>query len=103
LLLLEKLKQVGVSPKAEAVVRQDGPLAGKTVVITGTLSSWSRKEAENLVEILGGRAASSVSKKTSFVVAGKESGSKLEKARALNIEVLDEQAFQQLIEEFETQ
>ena len=74
-----------------------GVLAGKTVVVTGTLSGMSRDEAESRVRAAGGRTASSVSKKTSFVVAGEAAGSKLERARELGVEVLDEAAFVELL------
>ena len=67
-----------------------GPLEGKTVVLTGTLASMSRDEAKERLEALGAKAAGSVSKKTSFVVAGESAGSKLDKARELNIDVWDE-------------
>jgi DNA ligase (NAD+) len=97
ILLLEKLQKAGVNPQAEAVIQQDGPLTGKTFVITGTLSRWSRKEAEELVEKAGGRAAGSVSKKTDYVLAGENAGSKLSKAEKLGVEVLDETTFAQLV------
>ena len=95
--LLKKLQQAGISPQGEVVVQQGGPLAGKTFVITGVLSKWSRKEAEELVEQAGGRAAGSVSKKTDYVLAGENAGSKLDKAEKLGIEILDEAAFAELI------
>lgn len=98
-LVLEKLRAAGVQPEQEAKIRQDGPLTGKTLVITGTLARWSRIEAEQLVEQHGGRAAGSVSKKTDYVLAGENAGSKLEKARKLGIPVLDEKAFADLIGE----
>jgi len=97
ILLLEKLQEAGVKPQAEAVIQQEGPLTGKTFVITGTLSRWSRKEAEELVEKAGGRAAGSVSKKTDYVLAGENAGSKLTKAEKLGVEVLDETTFAQLV------
>jgi len=97
--LLEQLMELGVSPTEEAVVRQDGLLTGKTLVITGTLEQMSRKEAEDLVERLGGRAAGSVSKKTDYVVAGPGAGSKLDKARQLGVTVLSEEEFLRMIEE----
>jgi DNA ligase (NAD+) len=96
-LLLEKLQRAGVAPRGEAVIKRDGPLTGKTFVITGTLSQWSRKEAEGLVEKAGGRAAGSVSKKTDYVLAGENAGSKLAKAEKLGVEILDEAAFAQLV------
>lgn len=97
--LLAKLKAAGVIMEEAAVIPAEDhlPLAGQTVVITGTLSRMGRKEAENLVEELGGKASGSVSKKTSFVVAGENPGSKLEKARALGIPVLSEEEFWQKI------
>ncbi len=97
LALIEKLASAGVTPTAEAVVQQDGIMTGKTVVITGSLEQLSRKEAEGMVERLGGRAAGSVSKKTSLVVAGPGAGSKLEKARQLGISVISEEEFLELI------
>ena len=71
----------------------DGALQGHTVVITGTLPTLSREQAGALVEENGGRVANSVSKKTSFVVVGEDAGSKLEKARALGVETIDEAEF----------
>ncbi len=97
--LLAELQAVGVAPQPEVTVDRDGALTGKTLVITGTLSRWSRKEAEALVESLGGRVAGSVSSKTSYVIAGSEAGSKLDKARRLGIPVLDEEAFLRLLTE----
>jgi DNA ligase (NAD+) len=75
------------------------PLAGKTVVLTGTLSTLSRDQAKDMLEAAGAKVAGSVSKKTSFVVAGAEAGSKLEKARELGIEVLDEAGLLKLLVE----
>ena len=95
-LLLRKLQQAGVEPQGEVVIRQDGPLTGKTFVITGTLSKLSRKAAEELVEQLGGRASGSVSKRTDYVVAGENAGSKLAKAQKLGLQILDEEAFAKL-------
>jgi DNA ligase (NAD+) len=97
LLLLGKLHQAGVRPQEEVVIQQDGPLTGKIFVITGTLSNWTRKEAEELVEKAGGRAAGSVSKKTDYVLAGEDAGSKLEKAEKLGVEVIDEATFARLV------
>jgi DNA ligase (NAD+) len=73
-------------------------LAGQTIVITGTLRRISREEAQELIRRLGGHASGSVSKRTDFVVAGDAAGSKLEKARALGVRVLDEDSFFRMIE-----
>jgi len=98
ILLLEKLAAAGIRPEAEATVRQGGILEGKNVVLTGTLVRLSREEAQNLVERLGGRAAGSISKKTDYLVVGSKAGSKLDKARALGVRVLSEDAFLELLE-----
>jgi DNA ligase (NAD+) len=74
-----------------------GPLAGKTVVVTGTLQNYSRKQIEDVIAQHGGKATSSVSKKTDYVVAGDDPGSKLDKARQLGIKVLTEDEFEKLI------
>jgi DNA ligase (NAD+) len=83
----------------DATVAAAGPVfAGQTIVITGTLTRISRDEAQDLIRRLGGHASGSVSKKTDFVVAGEAAGSKLEKARALGVRVLDEDSFFRMIE-----
>ena len=74
----------------------DRPLTGKTVVVTGTLENFGRKEIEKLIKDLGGKPTASVSKKTDYVVAGENAGSKLDKARKLGVSVLDESAFLKL-------
>ncbi|MDH5196310.1 MAG: NAD-dependent DNA ligase LigA [Gemmatimonadota bacterium] len=81
----------------EAPAPRDGALAGSTFVFTGSLSRVSRDEAKRLVEALGARAANSVSKKTTYVVAGTDAGSKLAKAEALGLEILDEDGFLALL------
>ena len=88
--LIEKLRKAGVNFTEPRVVPVGGALSGKTVVITGTLPTLSRSKATEVVEQAGGRVTNSVSKATSFLVAGEEAGSKLEKARALGIEIIDE-------------
>ncbi|MEO7367249.1 MAG: NAD-dependent DNA ligase LigA [Gemmatimonadaceae bacterium] len=88
--LVEKLRKRGVSFVEPTQVAAGGVLAGKTVVITGTLPTLTRPRATEAVERAGGRVTSSVSKSTSFLVAGEEAGSKLEKAKTLGVEVIDE-------------
>ncbi len=95
---IAELKAVGVN-MAQPQVRRPaaGALAGKTVVVTGTLAKYSRGEAEALIKEHGGKATGSVSKKTDFVVAGESPGSKLDKARALGVRVLSEEEFERLL------
>ena len=89
--VIAALQKAGVHWKESAPQRKaEGPLAGQTVVLTGGLSSLTRDEARDKLEALGAKVAGSVSKKTSFVVAGEAAGSKLEKAEALGVEVWDE-------------
>jgi len=95
---LEKMKRLGVAPTHIATASGD-KLAGKTVVVTGTLSRYSREEIHKLIEREGGKAGGSVSSKTSYLVAGEAAGSKLEKARSLGVEVLTEDEFLALVGE----
>ncbi len=97
--LVRQLRTAGVSLEASSVdaVDASGVFAGKTVVVTGSLSKYSRDEIERLIEQRGGRAASSVSKKTDFLIAGEAAGSKLEKAQSLGVPVLTEAEFDKLI------
>ena len=87
--LVDRLKAAGVDMTAEKKQRSER-LAGLTFVLTGTLPTLTRDEAKERIEAAGGKTAGSVSKKTSYVVAGEEAGSKLEKARELKVPVLDE-------------
>ncbi len=97
---VDHLLELGVAPKPmERVEKTAHPLSGKTVVFTGTLSKIDRKEAEEIVLSLGGKASSSVSAKTHLVVAGEKAGSKLEKARALGVNVIDEDEFLKMVDE----
>ncbi len=99
--LLEQLREQGINPIEETVVQQNGPFTGKTLVITGSLERMSRKEAEDLVEQLGGRAAGSVSKKTDYLVAGPGAGSKLDKAQTLGVKILTEDEFLKMTQQGE--
>jgi DNA ligase (NAD+) len=95
---IKALKLVGVDPKMEKPASSSNqPLAGQTVVVTGTLAKFARQEIEELIVKLGGKASGSVSKKTSFVVAGENAGTKLDKAKELSVRVLTEQEFVKLI------
>jgi DNA ligase (NAD+) len=97
--LIDDLAAVGVSPVPLELVEAKGgklPFAGKTFVLTGTLPKRSRAEAEKLIKERGGKISGSVSKVTSYVLAGEEAGSKLEKAKQLGISVLDEPEFERL-------
>jgi DNA ligase (NAD+) len=88
--LVEKLRGYGVNFKEPRAVVAGGPLSGMTAVITGTLPTLSRAKATAVIEAAGGRITGSVSKSTSFLVAGEEAGSKLEKAKSLGVEIIDE-------------
>ena len=95
---VDRLLAHGVKPRPEEV-QQDSPISGKTIVVTGTLEKLDRRQAETLIESLGGKAAGSGSKKTDYVLAGESAGSKLTKARELGVRVLNEQEFFELIGE----
>jgi len=93
---LEKIKEIGINTEYKG---QSGTLfAGQTVVLTGTLPTLDREEAKSILETNGARVSSSVSKKTSWVLAGENAGSKLEKARELNIPIYDEEKFKKMLE-----
>jgi len=92
--IIEHLRRVGVNmtqPRRRRAASQ--PLAGKTIVVTGSLKNFSRKEVEDLIRQLGGQPASSVSRKTDFVLVGEDPGSKLAKAQQLGVETIDEEEF----------
>jgi DNA ligase (NAD+) len=94
--VVDELVAVGVQP---VVPTTGSALAGKTFVLTGTLPTLTRDEASAKIEAAGGKVTGSVSKKTSYVLAGEEAGSKLEKARALGVAVIDEAEFKRLLGE----
>ena len=101
--VLDDLVDAGVEPERPAPqvvaarAAESGPLSGKTVVVTGTLESFDRQAAEEAVRVAGGKAAGSVSRKTDFVVAGENAGSKLARAQELGVAVLDEDGFRRLL------
>lgn len=95
--LIEKLRLAGLQLAGDEPAASEGPLNGKTLVLTGTLPNMTRDQAREQIEAAGGRVTSSVSKKTDFVVAGVEAGSKLEKAQRLDVAVLDEDGLVALI------
>jgi DNA ligase (NAD+) len=97
--VLEDLADAGVDAELPAprVAAGTGPLAGRSVVVTGTIEGYSREEAEAAVRAAGGKPAGSVSKKTDFVVAGPGAGSKLTKAQALGVPIVAPEAFSELL------
>ena len=94
--LIEKLKEVGVNMISTNVIK-DNRFEGMTFVLTGTLPTLKRSEASSIIESFGGKASSSVSKKTTYVLAGEEAGSKLDKANSLGVEVINEEQFKEMI------
>ncbi|EMI20226.1 NAD-dependent DNA ligase LigA [Rhodopirellula maiorica SM1] len=92
-----ELAEVGVKLSEEVAEPSGGPLEGKTIVVTGTLQQFNRDEIKALIEKLGGRASSSISKKTDYLVAGEKAGSKLTKAESLGVKILTESEFKTLI------
>jgi DNA ligase (NAD+) len=93
---LQKLRAAGVNMTAE-VKRLDDRFAGMTFVLTGTLTAFDRKAATAMIEERGGKASGSVSKRTTYVVAGEDAGSKLRKAQELEIPILTEQQFSDML------
>jgi DNA ligase (NAD+) len=100
-MVVDRLAAAGVNMSSRAPEPGDarGPLIGKVFVITGTLASMSREEATAALERLGAKVSGSVSRKTSYLVAGADAGSKLQKAQELGVETLDEESFRALIME----
>lgn len=99
--VLDRIRQLGIAPQKEiatASAARGGVFAGKTFVLTGTLPSMTREEAAARIEAAGGKVSGSVSKKTDYVLAGEEAGSKLEKAQQLGVRILDEATFLQMLQ-----
>jgi DNA ligase (NAD+) len=96
--LIERLKQAGVCLSKKVKKEEFLPLSGKTFVLTGSLESFSRSEATKIIEELGGRVSSSVSKNTDYVVVGESPGSKYERAKKLGIPTINEEEFKRLIQ-----
>jgi len=94
---IERMKKLGVKATVEKMKKKKGKLDGLVFVFTGALSSFSREEAKHIVEELGGRAASSVSKNVDFVVAGEKPGSKYDKAKKLGVKIINEEEFKKMI------
>jgi DNA ligase (NAD+) len=100
--MIERLREQGLKFKSELYEDSedsDKPLTGKTFVLTGTLPQLKRNEATARIEAAGGKVSGSVSKRTSYILAGADPGSKLEKARKLEVTILDEASFLQLLEQ----
>ena len=95
--LIERVRNAGVNMENESTENIDERFSGKTFVLTGTLSKFSRNEASELIEKFGGKTSSSVSKKTSYVLAGEEAGSKLTKAEELGVTIITEDEFLDMI------
>ncbi len=96
--LMARFKEAGLNLQGKKEQRSAGQLSGKTIVLTGSLPNMSRSEAAGLIEQAGGKVSSSVSKKTDYVVAGENPGSKLDKAKQLGVSIIDEQTLQSLTE-----
>jgi DNA ligase (NAD+) len=94
--VMEKFRRAGVKPQKKEIAA-DNPLQGKSFVLTGTLTSMARNDAKSIIENMGGLVHASVTKKTTYVVAGNEPGSKLDKANSLGITILNEEQFLKMI------
>ena len=95
--ILKKLADAGIKMTAGRLQEKGGKLEGRTIVITGTLKDFSRSQAEALIRKLGGNPSSSISKNTDLLVAGEEAGSKLDKAKALGVKIINEDEFKKLV------
>ena len=95
--LLNRLEQANVNMKLKEETNNDNRFEGKTFVLTGSLENYTREEASNIIESFGGKTSSSVSKKTDYVLAGEEAGSKLTKAESLGVKIITEQEFKEMI------
>ena len=95
--LINRFKVLGINMEALEEEGTDNRFEGMTFVLTGSLEKYSRKEAEDIIEKLGGKTSSSVSKKTTYVIAGEDAGSKLDKAQKLGVPVITEEQFKNMI------
>ena len=95
--LIDDLRGLGLRFAEEGPAPSEGPLADKTLVLTGSLPEWSREQATERIMAAGGRVTSSVSKKTDYLVAGESPGSKLQKAERLDVPVLDEAGLREVL------
>lgn len=96
--LIEKLRNLGLNFESNVQTIEDNRFEGMTFVLTGTLPTLSRNEASEIIERFGGKVSSSVSKKTTYVLAGEDAGSKLDKALSLNVNVIDEETFRKMVD-----
>lgn len=94
--LINKLKEAGVNTKSLQEESTDNRFEGKTFVLTGSLEKYTRKEAEDIIEKFGGKTSGSVSKKTDYVLAGEDAGSKLTKAQSLGVTIISEEEFEKM-------
>jgi len=100
--VIEKLRRAGLGQSGKSSVQMPQNLAGKTFVLTGTLERWTREQVEEAIRLRGGKASSSVSKKTGYVVAGRDAGSKLDKANQLGVKVIGEEEFEDILDALNT-
>jgi DNA ligase (NAD+) len=95
--VIKELLAAGVKPESPVKTKPKGKLAGKTIVVTGTLQNFTRQQIEEAIRNAGAKASSSVSKNTDYVLAGDNPGSKLDKARQLGVKVITEKEFQEMM------